>query len=123
MKKLIAGLGLTVLAVPSAHAWSGSIEDMRTMRANQSYPIVRVKSHHVTTCCGYQRGYGRHHQYRQQARRTQPSGWQRTARVTAHPVMRPIRMTAYYNPRPIQRAPVRMHRIVGTAQPMCRYIR
>lgn len=122
MKKLIAGLGLTVLAVPSAHAWSGGIEDMRTMRANQSYPIVRVKSHRVTTCCGYQRAHIRHNQCHQQMCRPQATGWQRNARIGQHP-MKPVRMTAYYNPRPIQRAPVQMHRIVGTAQPMCRYIR
>lgn len=123
MKKLLAGVGLTVLAVPSAHAWTGGIEDMRTMRANESYPVVRIKSHRVTTCCGYQHGYGQRYQHRQQVRRPQPIGWQRNARVVQQPRMKPMRMTAYYNPRPIKAAPVRMHRIVGTAQPMCRYIR
>ncbi|MBU0656293.1 MAG: hypothetical protein KJ914_14315 [Gammaproteobacteria bacterium] len=129
MKKLIAGLGLTFLAVPSAQAWTGSIEDMRTMRANERHPVVRVKSHHVTTtCCGYQRGYD---QYRHQGHRQQATGWQRSARVVQRPYMhRPARpatvhMKAYYDPRPVAqyRAPAHVHRIVGQAQPMCRYIR
>jgi len=46
MKKLIAGLGMTFAAVAPAHAhgWSGSMEDMRTMEANQQGPAVRLKS-------------------------------------------------------------------------------
>lgn len=124
MKKLLAGIGLTVLAVPSAHAWTGGVEAMRTMRANQSYPVVRVKSHHVTTCCGYSTGYDRGH--RQYHHKPQPTGWQRSAKVVPRPYMqrpaRPVHMTAYYDPRPVSqyRAPAHVHRIVGQAQPMCR---
>lgn len=54
MKKLIAGLGLTVLAMPSAQVWAGGIEDMRTMRANEQKPFVRIKSYHTQIInCGY----------------------------------------------------------------------
>ena len=143
MKKLIAGLGLTVLAVPTAQAWTGSIEDMRTMKANESRPIVRIQRYHVetTTTCGqqcpvnYQRGGHRAHQAANQA-----SGWQRSARVVphsfqrrapvkrtplAHAPVRPVQMYAYYVPQrhTVAQHPPRIHRIVGQAPPMCRYIR
>ncbi|MGB3915995.1 MAG: hypothetical protein WBL07_01025 [Thiothrix litoralis] len=140
MKKLIAGLGLTILAVPSAQAWTGGIDDMRTMRANESRPIVRIQRYHVEVekaSCGqqcplnYQRG-------RHQA--NQASGWQRSARVVPHsfqrraplkrtPLVRaparPVQMYAYYVPQrhAVAQQPPRIHRIVGQAPPMCRYIR
>ncbi|EIJ34345.1 hypothetical protein [Thiothrix nivea] len=132
MKKLIAGLGLTVLAVPAAQAWTGGIEDMRTMRANESGPITRIKRYHVETIpCGQcHGGYARAVRQQRPNHAPQASGWQRSARVTPHMTqqhrqpVRPVRMYAYYVP---QRQPVtqasRIHRIVGQAQPMCRYIR
>lgn len=137
MKKLIAGLGLTVLAVPSAQAWTGGIEDMRTMQANERGPIVRIKRYHVNTVscgqCQIRHGHaGRfsHHAARPQQRRPhQATGWQRSARVTPHVAprrqpVRPVQMYAFYTPQRQQmRHPPRIHRIVGQAQPMCRYIR
>ncbi|HRJ54448.1 MAG TPA: hypothetical protein PLE99_16930 [Candidatus Thiothrix moscowensis] len=125
MKKLIAGLGLTVLAVPSAQAWTGGIEDMRTMQANERGPVVRVKSHRVTTCCTT---YYRHHQGRGQHHAT---GWQRSAQVAPRPPAQRqakpavVRMKAFYVPQPQAQyqQPVRIHRIVGQAQPMCRLVR
>ena len=59
MKKLLAGVALTVLASPAAHAngWSG--DEMLTMEANEHGPIVRVKSHHYQTIsCGCRLQYG-----------------------------------------------------------------
>jgi hypothetical protein len=52
MKKLIAGFVLAFMAAPAAQAWTGGIEDMRAMEANQRGPVVRIKSQHVTvsTC-------------------------------------------------------------------------
>lgn len=54
MKKLIAGFTLAFLASPVAQAWTGSIEDMRTMQANQSGPILRIKGTNIPSngCCG-----------------------------------------------------------------------
>ena len=54
MKKLIVGLGLTILAMPAAQVWAGSYkhmtaDDIRTLQANQSRPVVRLKSHRVET--------------------------------------------------------------------------
>lgn len=48
MKKLIAGFVLAFMAAPAAQAWTGGIEDMRAMEANQRGPVVRVKSQYVT---------------------------------------------------------------------------
>jgi hypothetical protein len=45
MKKLIAGFVLAWMAAPAAQAWTGGVEDMRTMEANESGPVVRVKGH------------------------------------------------------------------------------
>ncbi|HPQ95214.1 MAG TPA: hypothetical protein PLN94_06480 [Thiolinea sp.] len=42
MKKVIVGVGLGLVAASQAQAWSGGIEDMRTMQANEQGPIVRV---------------------------------------------------------------------------------
>lgn len=139
MKKLIAGLGLTVLAVPSVQAWTGGIEDMRTMQANEGRPIVRIKRYHVDTVscgqCYVRHGYGRHQAARPQQRRPhRATGWQRSARVAPHGLqrrpavrapVRPVQMHAYYVPQRQHTAqhPPRIHRIVGQAQPMCRYIR
>ncbi|WGZ95322.1 MAG: hypothetical protein QJT81_04875 [Candidatus Thiothrix putei] len=137
MKKLIAGLGLTVLAVPSAQAWSGGIDDMRTARANKSEPVVRVVKYYqeATLSCEQCRIRSGHVQ-----RTPQATGWQRSAKVMPHmrrhpqrqhpataarvPV-RPVQMYAYYVPQRHQAAkhPPRIHRIVGQAPPMCRYIR
>ncbi|MDD5391387.1 MAG: hypothetical protein PHE17_00075 [Thiothrix sp.] len=50
MKKLIAGFVLVFMAAPAAQAWTGGIEDMRAMEANQRGPVVRIKSHTVSTC-------------------------------------------------------------------------
>ena len=47
MKKLIAGFALAFLASPAAQAWTGGIEDMRTMEANQSGPILRIKGTNI----------------------------------------------------------------------------
>ncbi|QQZ29854.1 hypothetical protein HMY34_14410 [Thiothrix subterranea] len=131
MKKLIAGLGLTVLAVPSAQAWS--MDDSRTVHANKSQPIVRVVKHYQTatlSCEQCQVSQGRTQRHSHQA-----TGWQRSARVTpqrmqrphqaAHVPIRPVQMHAYYVPQRHHAAkqPLRVHRIVGQAQPMCRYIR
>jgi len=139
MKKLIAGLGLTVLAVPAAQAWTGGIEDMRTMHDNEGRPIVRVQRHHVSTVsCGqcqvrYYRGQHRAHQATgwQRSARVTPHGWQQHRRPAAPPrqavraPMRPVQMYAYYVPQRHQVAqhPLRVHRIVEQAPPMCRYIR
>ncbi|WP_236498850.1 hypothetical protein [Thiothrix winogradskyi] len=132
MKKLIAGLGLTVLAVPSAQAWTGSVEDMRTMRANQSHPIVRVVKQYQTATLSCEQCQVRHGRVQQPAH--QATGWQRSARVTpqrmqrphqtARVPVRPVQMYAYYVPQRHQTAkhPPRIHRIVGQAPPMCRYI-
>lgn len=132
MKKLIAGVGMTMLAVPSAQAWAGG-DSWRTVEANQSRPVVRVVKHYQTatlSCeqCRIRQPHARHHQRPHQA-----SGWQRSARVAPHrqwqhqaqrqPV-RPVQMYAYYVPQRHQaQHPPRIHRIVGQAQPMCRYIR
>lgn len=53
MKKLIAGFALAFLASPAAQAWTGGIEDMRTMEANQSGPILRIKGTNIASngCC------------------------------------------------------------------------
>ena len=131
MKKLIAGVGLTVLAIPTAQAWTGSMDEMRTMQANESRPIVRIQRYQVDVLCG-----------QCQIRRThQATGWQRSARINPHsmtprqhtvrkPVqktqpVRPVMMHAYYAPyrQPVAQHPPRIHRIVGQAPPMCRYIR
>ncbi|UOG92096.1 MAG: hypothetical protein L3K52_18220 [Candidatus Thiothrix sulfatifontis] len=122
MKKLIAGLGLTVLAVPSAQAWT--MDDSRTVRANQSQPIVRVVKRYQTATL--QQAPLQRHPH-------QATGWQRSARVTpqrmqrsrqaAHAPVRPVQMHAYYMPqRSAGKQPLRVHRIVGQAQPRCRYI-
>lgn len=136
MKKLIAGVGLTVLAIPTAQAWTGSMDEMRTMQANESRPIVRIQRYQVEVSCG-QCQIRQHRTHAHQA-----TGWQRSARVTpygmskrqhatrqpmrqAHPVVRPVMMHAYYAPyrQPAAQHPPRIHRIVGQAPPMCRYIR
>lgn len=135
MKKLIAGLGLTVLAVPAAHAWTGSMDDVRTMKANKSQPIVRVVKHYQTaTLSCTEQCQVRQHSKRQ----PQATGWQRSARVVPHSFqrrsiarllarapVRPVQMYAYYVPQRHTAAqqPLRVHRIVGQAPPMCRYIR
>ncbi|QLQ30531.1 MAG: hypothetical protein HZT40_01615 [Candidatus Thiothrix singaporensis] len=135
MKKLIVGLGLTALAVPSVQAgWTGSIEDMRTMQANESRPIVRVKRSYVDTAscgqCHIRYNPAKQHTANPYQRRPpQATGWQRSARVTPHisqrqPLARPVQMYAYYAPqRHSAQQPPRVYRIVGQAQPMCRYIR
>jgi hypothetical protein len=76
MKKLMVGVGLTVLAVPSAQAWTG-VEDWGTMTAqtraaNLAQPIVRVVKRYQTATLAvvpYQPSHA--------------TGWQRSARV--HP--------------------------------------
>lgn len=53
MKKIMMGvsLGLAGMAgMSQAYAWSGGIEDMRTMQDNTSGQVVRVKSS-TTDCC------------------------------------------------------------------------
>lgn len=131
MKKLIAGFGLTVLAVPSAQAWS--MDDSRTVRANKSQPIVRVVKQYQTATLSCEQC--QIHQRRAQPHRHQATGWQRSAKVTPQRVqrpqqtarvpVRPVQMYAYYMPQGQQAAkhPPRVHRIVGQAPPMCRYIR
>ncbi len=143
MKKLIAGVGLTVLAVPAAQAWTGSMDEMRTMQANESRPIVRIQRYQVDTVSCGQCHIRQHRTHAPQHRRAhQATGWQRSARVIpygmsqrqhaprqpmrqAHPVVRPVMMHAYYAPyrQPAAQHPPRIHRIVGQAPPMCRYIR
>lgn len=124
MKMLIASLGVTVLATPSAQAWT--IDDSRTARANQSQPIVRVVKHYQTATL---------QQAPLQLQPRQATGWQRSARVTpqrmqrqqhaARVLVHPVQMHAYYLPQRahVAQQPLRVHRIVGQAQPMCRYFR
>lgn len=50
MKKLIAGFVMAVVVSPAAQAWTGGIEDMRTMEANERGPIIRIKSDRITVC-------------------------------------------------------------------------
>lgn len=129
MKKLIAGLGLTVLAVPSAQAWT--MDDSRTALANQSQPIVRVVKQYQTATLSCEQCQV--HQGQVQRHSHQATGWQRSARVTPqrmqrpHPAarapVRPVQMYAYYMPqRQAAKQPLRVHRIVGQAPPMCRSI-
>ncbi|OQX13512.1 MAG: hypothetical protein BWK73_12075 [Thiothrix lacustris] len=132
MKKLIAGLGLTVLAVPSAQAWT--MDDSRTVRANQSQPIVRVVKRYQTATLSCEQCQSQQKQVQRHSPQAQATGWQRSARVTpqrmqrprqvaARVPVRPVQMHAYYVPqRPAAQQPLRVHRIVGQAQPRCRYI-
>jgi hypothetical protein len=55
MKKLIAGFALAFIASPAAQAWTGGgVETMRTMKANQTGPVVRIKGTQIPVhgCCG-----------------------------------------------------------------------
>ena len=86
MKKLIAGLGILLLATPVAQAIAKghtSTDDMRTKRANLQKPIVRVKHHTVKVePCQCQLPTGHHAPAQQQrAHKPQATGWQRAAKV------------------------------------------
>ena len=86
MKKLIAGLGILLLATPVAQAIAkghASTDDMRTKRANLQKPIVRVKHHTVKVePCQCQLPTGHHAPAQQQrAHKPQATGWQRAAKV------------------------------------------
>lgn len=129
MKKLIAGLGLTVLAVPSAQAWTGGIEDMRTMRANEQGPFVRIKSYHTQTVhcghCNTRQSWGKHRPHHN--KQNHATGWQRGAGVHPHSrriPAKPVQMHAYPAPHQAAKARpgTRVHRITGPVRnPMCRY--
>lgn len=70
MKKWIAGMALAILAAPAAQAWTGSIEDMRTMEANESGPILRIKGTNIAASC--QCGIRQHRQRAVQQRCATP---------------------------------------------------
>ena len=93
MKKVIAGLGLLLLAVPTLQAQAKShhptADDLRTKRANLQKPIVRVKADRVTVEAynPHHTGYAQPKPYTQKrVSRTLPApqatGWQRAAKVT-----------------------------------------
>ena len=89
MKKLIAGLGILLLATPVAQAIAkghASTDDMRTKRANLQKPIVRVKHHTVKVePCQCQLPTGHHAPAQQQrAHKPQATGWQRAAKVVPY---------------------------------------
>ena len=89
MKKLIAGLGMLLLAAPVAQAIAkghANADDMRTKRANLQKPVVRVKHHivKVEPCqCQLPAGYRAPAKRVQQqhAHKPQATGWQRAAKV------------------------------------------
>lgn len=119
MKQFIAGVGVTLLAIPSAQAaWSGG-DTWRTAQANQSQPVVRVVRHYQTAVLSCEQCRVRQHAPRALNR---AGGWQRSAKVNAHPIPKPLQMYAYAAP--VQaKPPQRVHRIVGVAPTQCRYMR
>ena len=62
MKKLMVGVSLGLASMSQAQAWTGGIEDMRTMQANESGQVVRVKSSRVE-CCRTRPGRSHGHQH------------------------------------------------------------
>ncbi len=71
MKKVIIGVGLGLVAASQAQAWTGGIEDMRAMQANEREPVVRIKSVRVDGWQG-----GKYH--------TSPASYQCTADGRCH---------------------------------------
>ncbi|MFN3786623.1 MAG: hypothetical protein ACK4RS_07265 [Thiothrix sp.] len=119
MKQLIVGVGTTLLAVPSIQAAWSEGDTWRTVQANQSQPVVRVVRHYQTAVLSCEQCRVRQYPTRAVNR---AGGWQRSAKVNAHPIPEPLPMYAYAAPvqvKPQQRG----HRIVGVAPPQCRYIR
>ncbi len=53
MKKFIAGFVMAAAAAPAAQAggWSGPMDEMRTMEANEQGPVVRVKHQYTQVVC------------------------------------------------------------------------
>ena len=87
MKKLIAGLGVLLFAMPAAQATAKShtsADDLRTKRANLQKPIVRVKHHSIAVePCQCQVPHQTFQQH-QRVSKPQATGWQRTAKVVPY---------------------------------------
>lgn len=151
MKNLIAGVGLTVLAIPSTEAVAASffaVEAQRAKHANLSKPIVRVKrSRTEIVSCGHCQPAVQHYrpppatQCQPQAHTGQcqlnslkkyhnrAQGWQRGAKVTPNAMAqkpkheRMVQMHAFYAPEQQVHTQQRVHRISGPIRnPACRYI-
>lgn len=105
MKMLIAGMGLSVLALPSAQAWTGTADDWRTAQANLSVPVVRVVRHYTTVekvqvvpasgtvcrkqCALPQSAVGQQHVNRRYPGANRATGWQRSAKFVPYTVRLP----------------------------------
>jgi hypothetical protein len=81
MKKLIAGLSLVALAVPSAQAWAVSADDIRTAHANKQRPVVRIK-HEYTQVQTLKLNKYKQAVHCDCGRAAKPTGWQRSAKVS-----------------------------------------
>jgi hypothetical protein len=88
MKKLIAGLSLVALALPTVQVWAKSADDIRTAQANKQRPVVRIKHEYtqVQTLNKYKQAV-----HCDCGRVAKPTGWQRSAKVS--PVKPQTRMT------------------------------